>query len=48
LFFVLIGVALTWTFGLALALLLRRQTGGNAILKTIVLVPWVTNQVVLA
>ncbi|HWU40341.1 MAG TPA: sugar ABC transporter permease [Candidatus Acidoferrum sp.] len=48
LFFVLIGVALTWTFGLALALLLRRQTWGNAILKTIVLVPWVTNQVVLA
>ena len=48
LFFVLIGVALTWTFGLALALLLRRQTWGNAVLKTIVLVPWVTNQVVLA
>jgi ABC-type sugar transport system permease subunit len=48
LFFVLVGVALTWTFGLALALLLRRQTWGNAILKTIVLIPWVTNQVVLA
>ena len=48
LFFVLVGVALTWTFGLALALLLRRQSWGNAILKTIVLIPWVTNQVVLA
>jgi ABC-type sugar transport system permease subunit len=48
LFFVLVGVALTWTFGLGLALLLRRQTWGNAILKTIVLIPWVTNQVVLA
>ena len=48
LFFVLVGVALTWTFGLALALFLRRQTWGNAILKTIILVPWVTNQVVLA
>ncbi len=48
LFFVLAGVALTWTFGLALALLLRRQTWGNALLKTIVLIPWVTNQVVLA
>lgn len=47
-FFVGVGVALTWVFGLALALLLRRQTFGNAILKTIVLVPWVTNQVVLA
>ena len=42
------GVALTWTFGLALALFLRRQTWGNAVLKTIILVPWVTNQVVLA
>lgn len=48
LFFVLVGVALTWTFGLALALFLRRQTWGNAVLKAIVLVPWVTNQVVLA
>jgi multiple sugar transport system permease protein len=42
------GVALTWTFGLALALFLRRQSWGNAVLKTIILVPWVTNQVVLA
>jgi ABC-type sugar transport system permease subunit len=48
LFFVLVGVALTWTFGLSLALFLRRQTWGNAVLKTIVLIPWVTNQVVLA
>lgn len=48
LFFVLVGVALTWTFGLALALLLRRQTSENAVLKTIILIPWVTNQVVLA
>jgi ABC-type sugar transport system permease subunit len=47
-FFVLVGVALTWTFGLTLALFLRRQTWGNAVLKTIILVPWVTNQVVLA
>ncbi len=47
-FFVAVGVALTWTFGLSLALFLRRQTWGNAVLKTIVLVPWVTNQVVLA
>lgn len=47
-FFVLVSVALTWTFGLALALFLRRQTWGNAILKTIILIPWVTNQVVLA
>ena len=48
LFFVLIGVGLTWTFGLGLALFLRRQTWANTVLKTIVLVPWVTNQVVLA
>jgi ABC-type sugar transport system permease subunit len=48
LFFVLVGVALTWTFGLLLALFLRRQTWGNAVLKTIILIPWVTNQVVLA
>lgn len=48
LFFVAVSVALTWTFGLALALFLRQQTWGNAVLKTIVLVPWVTNQVVLA
>jgi multiple sugar transport system permease protein len=46
--FVLGGVALTWIFGLALALFLRRQAWGNAILRTIILVPWVTNQVVLA
>lgn len=46
--FVGVGVALTWVFGLALALFLRRQTWGNAVLKTIILVPWVTNQVVLA
>jgi multiple sugar transport system permease protein len=46
--FVLGGVALTWIFGLALALFLRRQTWGNAILRTIILIPWVTNQVVLA
>lgn len=47
-FFVGVGVALTWLFGLSLALFLRRQTWGNAVLKTIILVPWVTNQVVLA
>jgi ABC-type sugar transport system permease subunit len=47
-FFVGVGVALTWTFGIALALFLRRQTWGNAVLKTIILIPWVTNQVVLA
>jgi ABC-type glycerol-3-phosphate transport system permease component len=46
--FVAAGVALTWTFGLALALFLRQQTWGNAVLRTIILVPWVTNQVVLA
>lgn len=48
LFFVLVGVALTWTLGLGLALFLQRQTWGNAVLKTIILIPWVTNQVVLA
>lgn len=42
------GVALTWIFGLSLALFLRDQTWGNAVLRTIILVPWVTNQVVLA
>jgi ABC-type sugar transport system permease subunit len=46
--FALGGVALTWVFGLLLALFLRRQTWGNAVLRTIVLVPWITNQVVLA
>jgi ABC-type sugar transport system permease subunit len=46
--FVFCSVALTWVFGLALALFLRRQTWGNAILKAIILIPWVTNQVVLA
>jgi ABC-type sugar transport system permease subunit len=46
--FVAGSVALTWCFGIALALFLRKQTWGNAVLKTIVLVPWVTNQVVLA
>jgi multiple sugar transport system permease protein len=29
-------------------LFLRRQSWGNAVLRTIILVPWVTNQVVLA
>lgn len=47
-FFVLVGIALTWTFGLSLALFLRSRTWGNALLKTIILIPWVTNQVVLA
>jgi ABC-type sugar transport system permease subunit len=47
-FFVFVSVALAWTFGLTLALFLRRPTWGNAVLKTIILIPWVTNQVVLA
>lgn len=46
--FVGLSVVLTWVFGLALALFLRKQTWGNAALKTIMLIPWVTNQVVLA
>lgn len=46
--FVLGGVALTMLFGLSLALFLRRQSWGSALLKTIILIPWVTNQVVLA
>ncbi|KRE07994.1 hypothetical protein ASE63_21925 [Bosea sp. Root381] len=46
--FVIVGVALCWTFGLTLALALRRQSWGTAVLRAIVLVPWVTNQVVLA
>lgn len=46
--FVLASVALTWVFGLMLALFLRRQTWGTAVLRTIILIPWVTNQVVLA
>lgn len=46
--FVLSSVALTWVFGLALALFLRRQSWGNAVLRTLVLIPWITNQVVLA
>ena len=46
--FVLASVALTWVFGLALALFLRRQSWGNAVLRTLVLIPWVTNQVMLA
>lgn len=46
--FVFGSVGLTWFFGLVLALFLRRQTWGNALLKAIVLIPWVTNQVVLA
>jgi len=46
--FVLASVALTWVFGLALALFLRRQSWGNAALRTVILIPWVTNQVVLA
>jgi multiple sugar transport system permease protein len=46
--FVLASVALTWVFGLTLALFLRRQSWGNAVLRTLVLIPWVTNQVMLA
>jgi multiple sugar transport system permease protein len=42
------SVVLTWVLGLALALFLRQQSWGNTALKTIILVPWVTNQVVLA
>lgn len=47
-FFVLVGVLVTWVLGLMLALMLRRQSWGSAALKTIVLIPWVTNHVVLA
>lgn len=47
-FFVFGGVALCWTLGLATALALRRQSWGSAVLRAIVLIPWVTNQVVLA
>lgn len=46
--FVLGGVALCWFFGISLAILLRRQGWANAVFRAIVLVPWVTNQVVLA
>ena len=46
-FFTFIGVVISIILGLALAIMLRRQTRLNGVYRTIILVPWVTNQVVL-
>ena len=47
LFFTFVGIVLSITLGFVLALLVRRQSKVNAIYRTIILVPWVTNEVVL-
>jgi multiple sugar transport system permease protein len=46
--FVFVGIALTLIFGFGLAMLLRGKMKINTIYRTLILVPWVTNQVALA
>ncbi|MDS0246971.1 carbohydrate ABC transporter permease [Microbacterium aurantiacum] len=47
-FFTLVGVAVTFVLGFTLALLLRRKTRLNALYRTLILIPWVTNEIVFA
>ncbi|MHB8278399.1 MAG: carbohydrate ABC transporter permease [Candidatus Humimicrobiaceae bacterium] len=47
-FFTFVGIAITFVLGLILALLLRKQTKINSTYRTLILIPWVTNEVVFA
>ena len=47
LIFTFVGIAITFVIGLILALLLREKTKINSTYRTLILIPWVTNEVVL-
>lgn len=45
-FFTFVGVAVTFVFGFVLSSLLRGKTRLNAVYRTLILIPWVTNEIV--
>lgn len=47
-FFTLVGVVVTFVLGFALALALRKKSRLNAVYRTLILIPWVTNEIVFA
>ena len=47
-FFTFVGIVITFVLGLIFALLLRKQTKINSIYRSLLLIPWITNEVVLA
>lgn len=48
LFFTIIGIAIALVVGFAIAMMIRRPSKLNTVYRTIILIPWVTNEVVLA
>lgn len=45
LYFTFVGGAITFVFGLVLALMLRKGSKGNSFYRTVILIPWVTNEI---
>lgn len=45
-FFTFVGVAITFVFGFILSIMLREKTKLNSFYRTLILVPWVTNEIV--
>lgn len=48
LFFTIIGIFIALVIGFILAMLIRKPSKLNSVYRTIILIPWVTNEVVLA
>ena len=48
LFFTLVGIILALIVGFVIAMMIRKPSRINTIYRTIILIPWVTNEVVLA
>ena len=48
LIFTFVGIAITYLLGLIVTLLLRKASRFNSLCRTVLLIPWVTNEVVLA
>lgn len=48
LYFTFVGVAVTFVCGFILSIILRRKTRINSTYRTLILVPWVTNEIVFA
>ena len=48
LFFTAIGIVLALIIGFFIALMIREQGNMNTVYRTVILIPWVTNEVVLA
>lgn len=46
--FTFVGIAITYVLGLIVTLLLRKASRFNSVCRTVLLIPWVTNEVVLA